>query len=253
MRRRDVVGVIALVAAVAALSPGPAYAKELKPFVSLEAAPTALPSRGTTTLMMRVEGPARECTLSSNAPSNQPVAGLPVTFPCQEGTIERKLTMPANRTQGVARYKLRFRAVNAEGRASHQAKARISVESETFTVEMLQRAQGETDYTQNPVRGMAPLTVEYEIVLSNIGEEVPVQVDSIQDLPVPGCTTTAPKQHEVARGEMGVVEATCSTTIISPQKSFTNEAIMRGKFFPPCTHHQAEFFEVERDLVAETE
>jgi hypothetical protein len=253
MRRRRVVGVIALVAAVAALTAGPAYAKEPKPFGSMEATPTALPSKGTTTLMIRVGGPAKECALSANEPSGQRVAGLPVTFPCQEGTIERKVTMPANRTQGVLKYKLYFRAFNAEHRGSHKVKVKISVESETFTVAMLQRSLGETAFTEHNVRGMAPLTVEYEVVLSNIGEEVPVQVDSIQDLPVPGCTTTAPKQREVARGELGVVEATCSTTIFTPQESFRNVAVVRGKFFPPCTHHKAEFFEVERELEAETE
>ena len=121
MRRRHVVGLIALLAGAAALTAGPAYAKEPKPSAFLEATPVMLPSGGTTTLTIRVEG-AKECTLSAN----KEVAGLPVTFPCESGTIERKLTMPANRTQGPLKYRLKLRAINAEGRASHAAKARVS-------------------------------------------------------------------------------------------------------------------------------
>jgi hypothetical protein len=103
---------------------------------------------------------------------------------------------------------------------------------------MLQRLEGETAYTWENLRGMAPLAVEYEIVVSNTAEEQPVKVDSIQDLLVPGCETL-PKQHEVRLGETGVVEATCSYTITEPQQRFVNEAIVRGKFCP----YQREPFE----------
>jgi hypothetical protein len=246
--RKKLAGVtlVALVAVAATLIASPASAhKGPKPVISNFAASSeTVPSGGTITVTASVSG-ATECTLSSN----KPVEGLPVTFSCQSGTVERKVTMPTNREHRSVKDKLYLAARSAEGRSA-KSKVRVTVESETFTVDLLQRLEGETAYAHRLVSGKAPLTVEYEIVISNIGEEVPVHVDSIVDINVPGCQTLSPKQPEVKLGEREVVEATCSHTLGSQSESFTNEAEVRGKFYP---HHQPFFFEVLRSETAQTE
>ena len=242
-------GALALMAAVGALTAGPASAsnKEPKPGVSLSATPTTVPSGGTTTVTMSVFGAAKECELSGYSAAG---GAFTVKFPCESGTLERRVTMPTNRLGRAVKYKLKFYAFSPGGRRSHGAKALIRLES-TFTVEMLQRLEGEAAYTKENLRGKAPLTVEYEIVVSNTEEEVPVKVDKIEDSLVPGCATP-PKQHEVKLGENGVVEATCSHTIAEPLQEFENQAIVRGKFFPHTGRAESSF-EVERALGAETE
>jgi hypothetical protein len=244
--RKPLVIVVALVAVAAALAASPASAKGPKPLISnFAASPATVPAGGTTTVTASVSG-ATQCTLDSN----KAVEGLPITFPCESGTVERKVTMPINSgAQRAAKYKLYLKATNAEGR-SRKAKMTVLVES-AFTVELVQRLEGEATYTQSKVlRGKAPLTVEYEIVVSNIAEEQPVYVDSIVDLLVPGCQTVSPKQREVKPGENDVVEATCAHTVEFPNESFENEVEVRGKFDP---HGQPCSFEVFRWDRAETE
>jgi hypothetical protein len=236
---------VALMVGAASLTASPASAKGPRPVVSNFAASSeTVPSGGTITVTGSVSG-ATECTLSSN----KPVEGLPVTFPCESGTVDRKVTMPTNREHRSVTDKLTLKARSAGGK-SGKAKLRVTVESETFTVEMLQRLEGETTYTHQLLIGKAPLTVEYEIVVSNIGEEAPVHVDSIGDMNVPGCQTLSPKQREVKLGEREVIEAACSHTLGAQNESFTNEAEVRGTFSP---HHQPCIFEVLRSDTVETE
>jgi hypothetical protein len=238
---------LALLAGAAALTAGPADAhKAPRPGVSVSATPTSVPSGGTTTLTISVSGEAKECELHIVGPTEVPSE----TFPCESGTYERKVTMPTNRTGHSVKYKPYLCAISPGGTRSKKAKAKVRVES-TFTVEMLQRLASETTYTKETLRGKAPLTVEYEIVVSNTGEQVPVKLDNIQDSLVPGCETP-PKQREVKLGESGVVEATCSHTIVEPQQTFENEVIVKGKFFPHQGSAESSF-EVALGAAVETE
>jgi len=98
--RHDRVVVIALVLGGAALSAGSADAKLAKPVISNLAASAPSPA-GETNVTASVSG-ATECTLSTN----RQVSGLPVSFPCTSGTVEREVTLPPGATLKPTSYVL---------------------------------------------------------------------------------------------------------------------------------------------------
>lgn len=101
-----------------------AYAKRTKPVISnLAAAPGSVPSGGRTTVTASVTG-ANECTLSAN----KSVAGLPVTFSCESGAVNRSLSMPTNTGKKAVKYRL---ALDAESGSGGKAKAKITVDVQT--------------------------------------------------------------------------------------------------------------------------
>ena len=140
--------------------------------------------------------------------------------------------------------------VNGKEETPEEVESKTKLEPH-FAVEKLQKIAGGS-FTKEPVEGVAPLTVEYEIVVTNTGK-VPVTVESIKDVNVPGCETTSPKQPEVKVGESAVVESTCSHTLPEAGETFTNVATVKAskeeKPTPPVeakTKNEAPRFVVEK-------
>ena len=100
MGKLRVVVVIALVFVGAALYAGSADAKGPKPVISGLAVSAPSPGGGTT-VTASVSG-ATECTLSTNKEVN----GLPVSFSCASGTVERLVTLPPGATLKPTTYAL---------------------------------------------------------------------------------------------------------------------------------------------------
>ncbi len=112
---------IALIAASAVLLgfAGASAAKSAKPVISgLAASPAAVASAGTTTVSATVTG-AVQCTLSAT----KPVQGLPVTVPCESGSVSQAIEMPVNSGRKSVRYTLTVTATGAGG----SAKAKTTV------------------------------------------------------------------------------------------------------------------------------
>jgi alpha-tubulin suppressor-like RCC1 family protein len=112
--------VVAVAAICACAGASPAYAGGPKPQISnLKAEPASVAGGGTTTITAAVSG-AVECTLSSG----KPVEGLPATFSCEAGSVDRTLVMPPNPAK-VAKYEVTLTATGPSGSAD--AKAKVSV------------------------------------------------------------------------------------------------------------------------------
>jgi alpha-tubulin suppressor-like RCC1 family protein len=86
---------------------GPLAAPVVSRFLAV---PGVVPSGGTTTVIVAVSG-ASTCKLSSN----KPVAGLPATFSCESGSVERSLTMPANKGLKDVEYRLSLKVKGPGG------------------------------------------------------------------------------------------------------------------------------------------
>jgi alpha-tubulin suppressor-like RCC1 family protein len=104
---------------VALGSAAASQAKTAKPVVSgLVASPASVASGGTTSVSAAVTG-AVECTLAST----KPLQGLPVTVPCESGSVSRSIEMPINSGKKSLEYKLMLTATGAGG----SAKAKTTV------------------------------------------------------------------------------------------------------------------------------
>ena len=118
--------------------------------------------------------------------------------------------------------------VRAGGKEETTGEVEALVEGEArFEPELRERVAGETAYTKGPLTGQAPLTVEYEILVTNNGS-VPEKVEDVRDAEVSKCQTTSPKHPEVQVGETGVVEAVCSHTITFEGETFKNAAVVKA-------------------------
>lgn len=96
-----------------------------KPVISeFRATPASVVSGASTTLSASVTG-ARTCTLAASPA----VKGLPVTFPCESGTVSEPVTMPENHTGKPVKYKLSLSAAGSGG--AHKAKLDMEVGSPT--------------------------------------------------------------------------------------------------------------------------
>jgi alpha-tubulin suppressor-like RCC1 family protein len=96
-----------------------AVARTAKPVISgLAASPASVASGGTTTVSASVTG-AAECTLTAT----KPVQGLPVTVPCESGSVSRSIEMPVNPGRKSLAYTLTLTATGAGG----SAKAKTTV------------------------------------------------------------------------------------------------------------------------------
>ena len=133
--------------------------KPAKPLISnLAATPATVFSGGATILSASVSG-ANERALSSN----KAVAGLPVTFSCQSGAVEHKLTMPIETRKKPVRYKLTLTAIGVAGKA--KAKTTVTVTAVDvcgcgrLTIEELQKIEGEAFYTRSTLAGEIDQTV----------------------------------------------------------------------------------------------
>ena len=112
--------VLALLAGVVELTGGLALATSSKPVISGFAA-TPATSRGGPTTVTASTSSATECRLSSN----KPVSGLPVSFPCGSGTVEREITMPADPALKPVKYLLTLTATASP--RSTKAKTSVTV------------------------------------------------------------------------------------------------------------------------------
>ncbi len=219
MRTVRVVVVIVLVAGGAALAGGLAYAggsKPAKPLISnLVATPATVSSGGATTVSASVSG-ANECALSSN----KPVAGLPVTFSCQSGAVEHKLTMPTDTGKKPVKYKLTLTAIGVAGKA--KAKTTVTVTAANFMIEKRQRVEGEASYTESELAAKVGQKVEYEVIVTNTGN-VPLKFAALKDS---GCENVSPSGGtELDAGKSETFTCEHTLTIIG---QYTNEASIEG-------------------------
>ena len=123
--------------------------------------------------------------------------------------------------------------VKAAGKEETTGEVEALVEGEArFETELRERVAGPTAFTKGPLLGPAPLTVEYEILVTNSGS-VTEKVEKIRDEHVKGCETTAPTHPEVKVGQT-FVEAVCSHTITFEGETFKNAAVVKagGKEVP---------------------
>ena len=110
----------AMLAAATGLLAAPAAYGAAKPVITgLAATPSTVASGGTITVSASVSE-ATGCTLSAN----KPVTGLPATFSCESGTVDREVVMPQNLGKKAAKYKLSLVAVGPGGNSK---KAKLTV------------------------------------------------------------------------------------------------------------------------------
>ena len=197
--------------------------KPAKPLISnLAATPATVFSEGATTVSASVSG-ANECVLSSN----KAVAGLPVTFSCQSGAVEHKLTMPTDTRKRPVKYKLTLTAIGVAGKA--KAKTTVTVTAANvccgrpvFMIEKRQRVEGEASYTESELAAKVGQKVEYEVIVFNTGN-VPIKFAALKDS---GCEDISPSGGT----ELDVDESetfTCEHTLTSTGE-YTNEASIEG-------------------------
>ena len=118
--------------------------------------------------------------------------------------------------------------VKAGGKEETTGEVEALVEGEAhFETEIRERGAGEPAYTKGPLLGQAPLTVEYEVLVTNNGS-VPEKVENIRDAQISGCQSTSPKHPEVKVGETGVMEVVCSHTITFEGETFKNAAVVKA-------------------------
>jgi len=116
-------------------------------------------------------------------------------------------------------------------KASGKEQATEEVEAKTesvprFEPEVLEREAGQAAYTKGPLTGPAPMTVEYEILVTNRGL-VELTVEQVRDLAAPGCEKP-PMQPTVKVGESKVVEAKCNVIIAGEGEVVRNRASVRA-------------------------
>ncbi len=87
--------------------------------------PATVSSGGATVVAASVSG-ASTCELSAN----KAIAGLPVTFSCEGGSVEREVTMPANAGTKFVKYQLSLTADGTHGKAT--AKTTVTVTPPTL-------------------------------------------------------------------------------------------------------------------------
>ncbi len=105
-------------------SVGTAVARGPTPVISnFKATPATVESAGFAVVTATVSGAAK-CTLSSAATKS--VVGLPVTFSCAGGSVERGVRMPANSTRKARIYTLKLTALGS-GASKAVAKATVTV------------------------------------------------------------------------------------------------------------------------------
>ncbi len=122
--RGTVLGICVAVVLLGLLAATAAYAGS-KPVVSGQmATPSLVASGGTTTVTASVSG-ATSCTLSSN----KAVGGLPATFSCESGNVNREVTMPQNEGKKAVKYKLTLIAAGTGG----SAKVKLTIDVGTPT------------------------------------------------------------------------------------------------------------------------
>ncbi len=201
------------------LAGGLAYAggsKPARPLISnLAAAAATVSSGGATTVSASVSG-ANECALSSK----KAVAGLPVTFSCQSGTVEHKLTMPADTGKKPVKYKLTLTAIGVAGKA--KATTTVTVTAANFTIEELQRTEGAASYAESELAANAGRKVEYEVIVTNTGH-VPLKLGTLRDSECENIAPSGGTELAVGRSETFTCEHTLTST-----GQYTNEAAIEG-------------------------
>jgi len=105
-------------AALAGCLGAPAYASAKPVITELKAAPSSVAGGSPVTVSAAVSE-ATECTISAN----KAVAGLPVSFSCESGSVDREVVMPQNSGEKALKYKLKLAAAGASG----VARAKVSV------------------------------------------------------------------------------------------------------------------------------
>ena len=212
-----VLALVALVAGAAALGGDPAFAnRPAKPAISGFAATRAtVGSGGSTTITASVSN-AEECTLSSN----KPVAGLPETFKCGSGNVDANVTMPTNAGKKPLKVKLTLTAHGAGGKA--KAKATVEVTTADFTIEKLQRIEGEGGYTKSEIPAEIGQSIQYEIVVANTGK-LALQFAALQDGRCEGISPSG--STEVQPG--GSETLTCRHALTAVGR-YANEASIEG-------------------------
>ncbi len=128
MRAAITLGIAGLIWGWVAGAQAARAAKPAKPAISgLKAAPSTVASGGATFLDATVSG-AEECVLASSL--HKPVAGLPVHFSCESGSVKRRVAMPANAGTKAAVYKLTLTAIGPGGKATAHAAVTVSPAAE---------------------------------------------------------------------------------------------------------------------------
>ncbi len=126
-RRCPAWAIAALVCAVALIAGASTASAAGKPKITgLAATPATVPSGGTTTITAAVSG-ATSCMLS--ATTARPVAGLPVTFACESGHVDREVVMPPNTGKKALAYKLTLAATGSGGTGSSKVTVKDSSQS----------------------------------------------------------------------------------------------------------------------------
>jgi Regulator of chromosome condensation (RCC1) repeat len=201
-----------------ALTGGLAYGRSSKPVISgLKASPATVSSGDATTVTASVSG-AKECKLSAN----KHVASLPARFSCESGSVSRSVTMPINAGTTPVKYKL---FLTAFGRGSKKAHTVVTVTTASyFTIEMLQRIEGESSYTTSELRAKAGQTVQYEIVVENTGSST-LKFAPLKDK---DCEDISPStSSELGAGESETF--TCEHTLGAVVFRYVNKASIEVK------------------------
>jgi alpha-tubulin suppressor-like RCC1 family protein len=105
VRAVRVVAIVGLVAGAVGLTSATAFASGPKPVISNFVATPATSFGGSLTVTASVSG-AVQCVLSSGSR----VSGLPVSFSCASGTVEREINIPPNATLKPTKYSLTLTA-----------------------------------------------------------------------------------------------------------------------------------------------
>lgn len=110
---------------------GTSYATGKPSISTLTAAPNPVASGGTVTVSASVSE-ATECTISAN----KTVAGLPVSFSCESGSVSQEVVMPENKGEEAVKYTLKLTAKGAGGVAKKNVSVAVShVEPEPLFME----------------------------------------------------------------------------------------------------------------------
>ncbi len=113
---------------------------------------------------------------------------------------------------------------NKKKQPSNEVEVELATPTEGFEVIKEQRFSGEAAYRTGKLSGVPPKTVEYEIIVKNIGE-ASLAVEKVTDANAPGCEGVAAKSP-LASGE-SAVEATCSVTY-TKGGTFKNVALVEA-------------------------
>ena len=115
-------GLLVLGSTLVLLAMSASAAVASKPSITgLTAAPNPVASGGTVTVSASVTA-ATECTISAN----KTVAGLPVSFSCESGSVSQEVAMPENSGTKAVKYSLKLTAKGAGGVAKQNAKVTVN-------------------------------------------------------------------------------------------------------------------------------